>query len=469
MKNNLFEKNIQSKLEGIEIPPSDGLFEKTMKKRALGHQKSLMPFYFKSIAVVLFIGAAVFAAWYTSDVDSTNNIELSDNQILAEPNVLNQESENEKFVSEMPNSKSSTDLPVVKNKISAKHTVVSKPQKDLIVSKPLNNESVIVEKPNNINSNIEDNGEDIFQRYFNAASSNKPSILKESHQGNSHLYVFHSMDESMVDAVFINNIKVSRIKKLRLDYPISSYSQVDNNTDFVRNAKTSKPIFIDVFGIGVVSKGMPYQGDLASIMKQGSEQTYSNGFGFRFIMPLKDRWSVFSGLNVLTQNSKYKFAINQTTQEKEVKLVTRYINDPILGIVPFQAWDTIEVSKTNSQNHDLRNKYTLIQLPIGLSYQTAYKKISLGFNLSTVLNLTSQSQVMYLDDSKVLLKNSNTKSLSMSHAFGLQLGYDLNSKWKVFAEPSLQFLTINGKKVGSNVNERFLNKQLSVGLRYSLF
>jgi hypothetical protein len=476
MKNNLFEKNIQSKLANTEIAPSDGLFEKTMQKRAMAQKKGVLPFYYKTIAVLLIMVSSIGAIWYLYQPNPTDNTE----NIVMKGILENQSQlvldDGEKV--DDTSSNSATPKMVIETMQSSNDLVNKSNIKVLKSKENVNTRSksktfiAVNSVQTNQNKNVffEDNGDDIFERYFNANSNNKPSLYKETHKGNSHLYVYNSLDESLVDAVFVNYMKMAILKRLVNRYPKGESNQINNHTEFKRNTKTKKPLFIDLFGIVGFSKSMPHNGLMADVLNSGSEVVQNDAYGFRAVVPLKNKWSVFSGLNMLNQNSKYQFDVKSDIHSKEVKLVTRYLNDPILGVLPFVVSDTVDVINSVTNKYKLRNNYKIIQIPIGVSYQMALnKKIEVGIKLSSMFNVNVQSQIMILDDLKVKTINNTNKSFSLSHALGVQLAYGLSPKWKVFAEPSLQFMSLNSKKLGNNIDERFLNKQLAFGLRYSLF
>jgi hypothetical protein len=475
MKNNLFEKNINSKLGNMEIAPSDGLFDKTMQKRTLAQKKSLTPFLYKTFAVLLVSASVIGAIWYLKQ----DNPQIKTSTIVSQdvPEVK-LESLQDDFEIKPDNKVEISNVDKLKanneTKVGVKSKTLSKINNNgsKLTSRDNLNKNKSIELSHNTGNNksiFEDNGENIYERYFDANSKYKPSLSKEFHQGNSHLYVFNSIDESLVDAVFVNHLKIAKYNKFTNHFPKNEFYQVTNQTEFSRSSKSRKPIFFDVFGLLGFAKAMPFNGEMSNLMKTGSEVVQNSAYGFRVITPLKDRWSVFSGLNVHIQNAKYQFDYVTISNEKEVKLVTRYLNDPILGVVPFSVLDTVDVTKSITNTFQLKNNYKLIQIPFGFSYHIAYKKFDVGVNLSSMLNVNVQSQIMNIDDLKVQTIESSKHTFSMSHALGLQVAYGLSPKWKVFAEPSLQFLTIQSKKVGNSIDERFLNRQLALGLKYSLF
>jgi hypothetical protein len=210
MKNNLFEKNIQSKLANTEIAPSDGLFEKTMQKRAMAQKKSVLPFYYKTIAVLLIMVSSIGAIWYLYQPNPTDNTE----NIVMKGILENQSQlvldDGEKV--DDTSSNSATPKMVIET-MQSSNDLVNKSNIKVLKSKENVNtrsksKTFITENSVQTNQNknvfFEDNGDDIFERYFNANSNNKPSLYKETHKGKSHLYVYNSLDESLVDAVFVN-------------------------------------------------------------------------------------------------------------------------------------------------------------------------------------------------------------------------------------------------------------------------
>ena len=122
-------------------------------------------------------------------------------------------------------------------------------------------------------------------------------------------------------------------------------------------------------------------------------------------------------------------------------------------------------------SYKFANRYTLMQIPIGLSYNIGFDKMDIGIHGSALMNITGKAHGMNPDFNLEKMQgfSSNQKQIGIGASVSLMVAYKLTNKIKIIAEPGLQFYQLGGKKIGNAMNENILNKGLSIGLRYTLF
>jgi hypothetical protein len=197
----------------------------------------------------------------------------------------------------------------------------------------------------------------------------------------------------------------------------------------------------------------------------------SFGWGVNAELPIKGKWSVFSGVHSFSLNNQYKGQLNYSANEEKITKITRFINDPIKGVIAIESFDTSLVSVTKSRNIELQNSYQLIQIPLGMSYNFGYKSFDFSLNASAMLNWSREQSfqsVNWQNDQVSKMETSNNL-FGLGLNAGLKVYYPLSNRFKVFVMPGVQSYSMNGVKSSYSHNESVLAKQVQVGIRYSVF
>ncbi len=319
-----------------------------------------------------------------------------------------------------------------------------------------------------------DNGEDIYNRYFDITSKNRPVIDREKHKGNSHLFVYQSVDEKELDKISEFNMPMQPIRKFANIYDVEDMEKAKNPGIHAPTLSRPhrRPLFIDLLYVPVLSSASAtnnagVQGYANSI----SRNSYHPQYGLRASVPVSPRISVFSGLYYQEQGNLYNGNVNKQEAFTRINTITTYINDPMKGPIKVISYDTVSGMENRQTAYNFKNSYKLFQLPLGFSYNFGFKKFDFALNTSALINLVSSSSGQYMD-----IQNNNTKSFASSGkyfgfgaGFGFMTAYRISPKFRLILEPGVQYFGINAIKAGNNMNEKVLNKQLTIGLRYSVF
>lgn len=480
MNQNKFEKQISDKLNGYEVQPSEGLFDTLMETRAK-KSKSFAFKSFKMVAVLLgFLTVTLLLIWVSNSNQKNQNLVLLDET----PNQQTKSSltdENQNVKSETPKVETQESPLVLEKESNNNESQVTKQKprlrkslnKNQFVQNNSNLELPLMISKNKKSNNqlLSDDGSDIYNRYFDANSKNKPQISYSEHNKNAHLYVFDTEDPVLVDKATFKHNWFVKFKSFKNKMNIEQISLVKNEKVKIKTQKGQKPIWIDVYNSSIVSKSHAIKSPNAVDLNGLSINVYNNAFGFRINKPLKNQWSLFSGLNYLNQTSHFKGSLSEFKSEQKITKISSYINDPVRGVVLVETFDTQNLTRNIKHPIDLKNTYSIFQLPIGLSYNVGYKNFEFAINSSALLNLVSMSKGNTLNafnysDSRF---NSGKKYLNVGFGIGLGSTYKLSPKFKLLIEPGLQIFNVSSLKAGNNINERLFNKQLSVGVRYSIF
>jgi hypothetical protein len=495
MTNNNFEKRIQDKLNQYEIEPSENLFDDILEKRA-SRPKSILKFTYAKLGVALLAVAAITLFIL---VDPGSNSTSNDNASIA---VSEKDANNSTNIAEaggLESNATTAKAESVRETVVAKERLKTVKQKSTSkVTKPIDNKkdvsntevkwtnnaplpsrkSVIANASKSSQKSArqtktypgyQDNGENIAERYFNVDAKNRPILAGQQHQGKSHLYVYHSMDENLINA---QDLSYLVLKPLRVIKPSAFQDQIAavEKKQIETNHKKQQPFYLDLYysayhtGHSVIGKS-----EYANNYKALAKSNPNHAFNLRISTPINSHINLFTGFGLNQINTKFDGQIANTTNKVHYETSTYYINDPITGLPKLvQQIDTV---LNGPVSYNFANHYTLMQIPIGLSYNFGFDKMDIGIHGSALMNITSKANGMNPDFNLEKMKSfsSNQKQVGFGASLSLMFAYKLTNKIKIIAEPSIQFYQLGGKKIGSAMNENILNKGLSVGLRYTLF
>jgi hypothetical protein len=461
MKNDLFEKQISEKLNQCQVSPSRDLFDDIMKARTPQVKKAFWSTW--RILSAFLIAATVSVAVYQLLPTQTDEIAFSEKSIVSDKE--NQASAEESKIS------NSTSEQGNKNEILG---AISKKQNRKSVNtafKSSPNEAAKVNNSENNASNTLSEG-DVFESYFNANVINRPVIDYEKHNGNSHLYAFVTENEKDIDKVMVNHMKNKLFVRFTNHFPELYFNKIEQQKVEKANRVSQKPFYIDVFQLSSFSKPVISNSQF-QLHNMGVLATNSASFGWgvNAELPIKGRWSVFSGVHSFSLNNQYKGQLNYSVDEDKITKITRFINDPIKGVIAIESFDTSLVSVAKSRNIELQNSYQLIQIPLGMSYNFGYKSFEFSLNASAMLNWSREQSfqsVNWQNDQVSKMETSNNL-FGLGLNAGLKVYYPLSNRFKVFVMPGVQSYSMNGVKSSYSHNESVLAKQVQVGIRYSVF
>lgn len=503
MNNNNFEKKITDKLSNFEVQPSADLFDNIMDARASKAKTVVFGPFKKGILVISALTLISIAYLYFKDNKETvpnvainevqssaksNKAEMSRNfneNPISNPNKpLNETSESKQMASVK---ESSVNLPsnnnlkqIAKtrsNGLNSKKAEVLgsvNSEKTNVNANSKNNNKLVNNTNINGKSQLLDDGTNIYERYFSGENKNKPSINSEKHNKSSHLYVYDSEDAILLDKVWYNINMARWFKKFNFKYAKEEIPMVSYVAQMPKKKHVNikrKAISMDIFGSAIVSKSHAMNSEQAINLNGLSSMAFSQAVGARFHFSLIKQWSAFSGLSFLNQNTRFKGTFSEFQQVVKINNITTYINDPIRGVIPVQTIDTQYLTNNIKHNVDVKNRYTIFQIPIGLTYNVGYGALELGLNGSAVANFTTMSKgkvfkAVSLNNETF---NSGKKFFNLGAAFGVAAAYKISPHIKILLEPSIQIFNVSALKANNNINERMFNKQLNIGIRYQLF
>jgi hypothetical protein len=491
MTNKPFEKQIADKMNRHEVQPGEGLLQSIFEKRAAQRKP------FMGLAKVFFAAAIIavaISALYIYDrgkddgtaVASADQPNSGTDKTAASvaPEVKNQSAG-------MTETKSNPSEPVktyasktdkLNNDKSGKLSQPSARRHARHVASTENIQNRNRAMNNNshglsndaVSASYADNGEDISNRYFNIYAKNRPRIESSRHKGNSHLYVYHSVSEEVLETYSAYYLPVRPLGKLAHNYNLEKDAKLANQPSHMPTLSRGnrKPLFIDILYTPILTLTKAYNNPgLESYVNSIAANTYSAQYGVRVSVPVAPKVNIFGGLFFQDQSCSYNGNVNRLEDVTRINTVVTYINDPVQGSIKVTSYDTVTSPENKQTTYRYKNTYKMFQVPLGFSYNFGYRKFDFAFNTSALVNMVSSSNGHYMD-----LKNSNTGEFSSSSKYiGLGGGFSLMSAVKIsprfrfILEPGIQYFSVNSLKAGNNVNEKVFNKQLSIGLRYSVF
>ncbi len=488
--NNQFEKQIQKKLDQFEVEPSENLFDSILESRA---SRSRGLFGVKvGAAILAFATIVVVLVWSQSN----DNVGIAGASAVKQQTVLTEPSVEPARVIENTIAESSTqpNPSAIAQKPSQKTSKPSRIKKegglDKVREKAASSDVAVANSNNQPTKKIAnhqsstssnhqkdgqygDNGQGVFERYFNVDASDRPMISYQEHKGTSHLLVYHSVSEERLDAIGANTMRLRPVKKMpfALDNAETSESIACKQTP-QHQVNTRKPLFIDILYTPMLSlHNAAGNSDVSGNYRAMSKNNINQQFGARLSYPICQQWSLFAGASYLQLNTTYKGSIDHRENAVRYETVTSYINDPVRGTIPVTRIDTIQYVKSDNKQYNAENQYKIVQLPIGMSYNFGYKKFGFAIHASALFNVYAHSEGQNMDfaNRQVTSYNSSKKHLGMGTGFSFMASYPLSNRLRAVLEPGFQYFGINGSKNGNVVNERIFNNSLSIGLRYSLF
>jgi len=461
MKNDLFEKQISEKLNQFQVSPSRDLFDDIMKARTPQAKKAFWSTW--RVLSVFLIAVTVSVTIYQLLPTQNDEMAFSEKSFVSDKE--NQASAQESKVS------NSTSEQGNKNEMLG---AMSKKQNRNNVKSTFKSSSKEIAKANISENNNEKTlfDGDVFESYFNANSKNRPTIDYEKHDGNSHLYAFVTESEKDIDKVMVNHMKNKLFVRFSNHFPELYLNKIEQQKVEKANRVSQKPFYIDVFQLSSLSKpGISNSQFQLHNMGVLATNSVSFGWGVNAELPTKGKWSVFSGVHSFSLNNQYKGQLNYSVNEEKITKTTRYINDPIKGVIAIESFDTSMVSVAKNKNIELQNSYQLIQIPLGMSYNFGYKSFEFSLNAAAMLNWSRKQsfQSVNWQNDQISKMESSNNLFGLGLNTGLKVYYPLSNHFKVFVMPGVQSYNMSGVKSSYSHNESVFAKQVQVGIRYSVF
>lgn len=491
MINNEFEKRISDKLNHAEVQPSEGLLDAIFEKRAARPRPfvGLIKLFSVAAAVTVLVTSVYM---FNGKNDGAQGIAKAPEQVqpTAEAhashsrqpdNVSNNGSKGQELqVSEAPGH-SSVSNPAPNHRHQVKPHGSYAGQRNSFTRNTESNVGTparLVSYDGNEETRQDQviQGDDVYYRYFNVDANNRPSIAREEHKGNSHLYVYHNANDKLVNEVTEMNTFLSLpgrdIRNFNhtastFDNSLYAYRPIDKNT-----LKKRTPLYIDaMYGSILTSHSAMNNSNLRKYANSISVGSYNSQYGVRVSMPIGHNINLFSGIFMQNQSNLYRGTIQHGEPATQVNKIVSYINDPVKGPVMITTYDTVNYTAMKSSGYDFRNTYKLFQLPVGASYCFGYHKFDFSVNASALINVftSSTGRIINVHAGSSEIYTSTSKYAGIGSGLSFMAAYPVTPKFKLILEPGLQYFKIHATKAGNNMNEGVFNKQLSIGLRYTLF
>lgn len=499
MSNHQFEKQIKNKMDNHSIEPSEDLLDRIFEKRA-AQSKPAVGFFNKkglyfAAAATLISTIVLFNVLSDSGKSADNqNVQISQNN----QNLNNGQGQSSNSKSQSPHSfpdnksnslntselenvnavekVNSSSLVHIPNEAKTRGRKSSAPKTNSAKSSgnySINNNVATIAETKPVKTqagsiqflNVDPNA------YFNVDAANRPSIDREKHIDKSHMFVYHSVSPDVLennDLTYSNTVKIS---KFPVAIDLDEAKQIE--TQKVESAKMfKKPLFIDLT-VGQIFNQFNAKSDLQELkgVSNLSNMSMSNRYDLRVSYPVAPRINVFSGLGFAQISTHYQGDLKYQMTETEQRTYVKYINDPILGPKQVITHDTVDVLKDKSQNVDFKNKYSVISLPLGASYNFGYKRFDFGLQGSMNINFvkTNSVQVWNRESQGFVVSNNNSSFVNIGFGTSVLAAYKISPKFRLLFEPGIRYYRIGGQKTGNNLNENLFNSSLSIGLRYTLF
>lgn len=492
MKDNSFEKQIAEKLNRMEVRVPDSLLDSIMEKRA-ARQKKFTGFgalvTVVSVAVLGLIGITLYMQEFSSD-DNKSSGALQENVSTPEGGSQNSSEQADNNGSdnsgEAQNALAQADQSEnAKDAVTPKRTFrrSGRMQSDAVTASAIGESASRIRLAKNRTSSIRTAQPTKAQLaaiagftaddYFNTASTLRPEIAFEQHKGNSHLYVYEAFagDPGMSTLMLFS--RPARMNRFLRSYTFEALSPVSakSKTQSTKNIG-KRPVFVDVLFMPAWNMHSSASGnEIARISDGLSVASFNNQFGFRISVPLQNAFSVFGGVNYKAQSNRYKGEIQYSENETRIDKHVSYINDPVKGVIQVVRYDTVQYMADRTQHVDHKNTYTLLQLPVGVSYNFGYKGIDFAVHGSALFNafIQSSGQALHIETHSTTAFSSSKPFFGLGAGIGFMAAARLTPRFRLIAEPGFQYYGIHSTRAGNTIGEKALNASFSVGLRYTVF
>lgn len=467
-----FEKQITEKLNRMEIKPSEGLLDAIFEKRAAKPKRFAGIPYSGLVLAALIISAGAITFMLFND--SNSKTRAVDKTIASEsPRTLPEsgnENSRQKAGSVQPDA--GIEKPLVADKTLSNRKSGIRPAKSAIAV--IGKSKTAVSAPES-DKQSKVKSSDALQpaSYFDVNSASRPEIVSEMHKGNSHLYVYETAaDKDFANAGFVFS-RLSRISKIPIGFEDEKLkTMASSNSVFDREAIKRRPFFVDMlYTPSLNMPGTNGNSDLNKASNAITRNTYNTQFGIRVSVPVSNQVSVFSGLFMRDQSNHYKGDLNYSVNQTRIDKTVTFINDPSGNVIKVVKEDTVNYVEEKTQNVNFKNTYSMIQVPLGLSYNFGHGKFDFAFHGSALLNIfrNSNGHTLNLAEHNTRSYSSNGTFMGLGAGFSFMTAYKISPKFRLIFEPGMQYFGINAIKAGSMLNERSFSPQCSIGLRYTVF
>lgn len=484
MTDKSFEKQISDKLNQFEIQPSEGMLESIFEKRAAKPSRFAGIPYSGLMLAALVISIATVSLVLWNSNKGTSAVEIASSENNNKTENVNQPalSQNQNSVKESKTNSNNSEIESIKptqakankankNNVSKEFAASGSGNKVETSTDNINTRVPVKEaKPtNNIVAGKYD-----FNEFFNYQSKNKPTIAREVHKGNTHLYVYETMGDQEIAKAGILFSNMSRPEKMPIEIPALE----SNEKTSVAEAKEKKellkknPIFVDVLFTPTLNiAGTMGKGNVQQVSNAMSKSNYNSQFGIRVSVPVSKQFSVFTGLFMRNQSNHYKGSLYYQENAVRIDETVTYINDPNGGVIKQVSYDTVNYTTSNTQNINFKNTYSMMQLPLGFSYNFGHGKFDFAFHGSALINVfrNSNGHALNLMEHNTTNYSSNKTFVGFGAGLSWMAAYKISPKFRLIMEPGVQYFGINALKVGNNIKEKSFSPQFSVGLRYTVF
>lgn len=486
MMDNSFEKQIRNKVGQTEVRPSEDLFDAILEKRA-ARSKSYLGFSYKKLFMLTAIVSVITAGVFYFMLQDDNGVTVQSSQSSAQSVQPTEPSNEGKEAVSEESSNSQVSSNDATQKESSGNSNGNSGSKALdrgnktgsnvsaSVSKARVNDAQQNNKASKGMKKIKDgfNGKPSWANadpssYFNVDAANRPIIDVEKHQGNSHLFVYESVDPQLLENEILRYTGTSRIEKMQYPFAFDAFSPVktSKNTYNVGNDNNKRPFFVDLL-LGNVYTTVLTQDAAVNALKNG---TYNQQAGIRVSVPLKGKLSVFAGLGYMNQIVHYRGDYIYNEAFTNITSKVSFINDPIRGVIRVETKDTVRGIAAKSKAVDFKNTYSLFRMPLGLGYNFGAGKFDFTLYGSADLNLLTYAKVnTMLSEANTLLKTSNAKSLHLGAGMSFMTAYRISPRFRLIAEPGVNYMHLKGASTGNFTNEKIYNFTATLGIRYSVF
>lgn len=466
-----FEKQIADKLNHMEVQPSDGLLDSIFAKRA-ARPKRFAGIGFGGMVLAVLLVSAGMASWLFWN----NSGSQTGKDIAAQSDASIQVSKSDKALDLQlsPEPNANSDSKDVNRNASTKGLTKSNVASGSEIRIPSTQPLTVATAVKNSGQTAESGKNTInLPGYFDIGASGRPLIESENHKGNSHLYVYQSASNNQIEGAAVVHSRVSRIKGMRSsETPEEVQLSMLPVRKLIRPALSKRPLFVDLMFMPSLNySGTSGSSDLKQISNAISKASFNDQYGVRLSMPVSNQFSVFTGLYFRRQSNHYKGELHYESEQSRIDQTIRYINDPSGNVIKIVSYDTVSYKAGQIQKVDHRNTFSLFQLPLGLSYNFGFKRFDFALHGSALINMFRNSSGHTLN-----LAEHNTGSFKSSRTFmGLGAGMSfmtairISPKFRFILEPGIQYFGINAIKAGSNIREKSLSPQMSIGIRYAVF
>lgn len=477
-EHDIFEEMFKDSLQDIEIPVSEGLWNR-IKISIWGRRKYFFLLWFFIGLIGIALGTYLFGEMKNNNdetkiarnnsntIKNTSKTEVNKANDLNSPNILL----NNKDTIILKQS-TSTETINNTNKVNNKSEVASTITKKGYSKNVASNESIKENKTNDAITNSKTKTKNTIQENktailpINSAIVNKSGIFES--KADSNKIILSNAIVSADSLRFSDSLKalqtdtISSITKAKVD----SLPKLDSIK--TGQPETSKSRYFINADAGLLFPSITYDSpnaNLAHTINHNTKPVINYNFNAQLGCSIRKNINVLVGIGYVSYKNNYNYSTNFKTKDT---IAAEYIDS--LGNTIYYTYykDTTKIIKLNKIN-----QFKYLTIPITAEYIFKLStRFSLRPSLGLILHQQIKSEITWIDpeSNKIIFKNnSDQKSFFISISGGLKMEYQINKNWGAILSGTYIHSLTDINKTYEDLKTRPNAVNANVGLRYYFY